>query len=215
VSLDRTEDAAAADDYPQVVAAPRQKLLHDRAGAAEPRSPLDPRRPRLERAALETADDVSPPAAEARLEDERRLQLEQLVHRAYARRMRVLEAGSVQQLRRSKLVVDGQQRRPTVHHMDTSALERLEQVEPGLHPVQRPADVQADQREVAAAHRRERRSWRQQAGAEPRRQHRVRRLPLMGDDCECHLRIIVASAPTRGIRGFAVGGAGLYAPAHR
>src|SRR5262245_34220453 len=71
---DRADDGAASDDHAQVVAARRHDLLDKRAVPAEPRAATDRYEVAHELLGGVTADDVPSPAAEARLDDDRRVE---------------------------------------------------------------------------------------------------------------------------------------------
>ena len=98
-ALHRPDDLVACDHQPQVVATWSDELLRQGAGCRVPRSRLEVGEGSFDRVLVVAADDVLSPRAEARLEDERRLEPGLRQPRRDVRRARVRDAGAEQRLR--------------------------------------------------------------------------------------------------------------------
>ena len=124
--------------------------------------------------AITAEADVLAPAAEARLDDRRKVEVGQRRVPLDQHRPRVRQPGPAQQARGQQLVVGEDDRVRPVQHPDARLVEPLERPEPVLDPVERLAHVEPRERDVPAAERQQRLARSQQL-ARARRPSRPRR----------------------------------------
>jgi RNA polymerase primary sigma factor len=136
------DDLAAGDDQPQVAAPRRDELLDDRAVAAKPRPLSNLVQGRCDGTIVGTEEDVASPAAEARLDDEGRLELRSRPSLPGSR-VRVGQARQLEAAGGAELVVDGEQRLGPVEHAEAAPLEQEQGEQPRLDSVERRQDVDA------------------------------------------------------------------------
>ncbi len=146
----RADGAAARHDHAQVEAAGRDELLDEHSLASEP-GPVGDRGERLEVAGRGVAaKDVAAPAAEARLQDHRQRghELPRPSRLDLASR-RMPDACAREQPARGELVVGREQPGRPIQDGDPSAPQLDELEQPRLDAVEREANVDPSDREVA------------------------------------------------------------------
>ena len=94
------------------------------------------------------AEDIRAPASKPRLDDNGRPDLGRLAWRANVHRLRMREAGVDQESGGSKLVVRVQERVRSVDDANAVALELGQDLDAGLHAVERCANVESSDRDV-------------------------------------------------------------------
>jgi hypothetical protein len=121
-----------------------QQFLQQCAVPTEPGTIARDRERIVELRPVAAAHDVAAPAAEARLEDERRLERRAFVP-AEDRRPRMWKPCGAKQVGGAELVVHGEQRRGAVEHADATALEPEQLEQPRLDAVERGQHVESGQ----------------------------------------------------------------------
>jgi hypothetical protein len=128
---------------------------------AEPAAEREARERAVEILLRATEDDVSAPAAEARLQDERQLRRGRRHPLGDEPRVRMRQGGEPERPRREQLVVCADERAGRVEHVDARRGEPLQLCGAALDSVELLADVEAPQREVAGLEKAQRLARRQ------------------------------------------------------
>jgi hypothetical protein len=175
-----------------IVAERRDQLLRDRAGRTEPAPTREPFERLLELGAVAAQRHLAPPAAEARLDDDREVEVGRLAVLLDQPRLRMRQPGAAQRPRRQHLVVRAQERRRRVEHGDAGKGEPLHGRQPVLDAAEVLAHVEPNQRDVAPLEPQQRVTRREHLDGQPvprpggERQARGAR--AVGDERDAHLQ---------------------------
>ena len=149
-TADRADDPARGDDDPQVMARRRHEGLDERTGRPVPGLAADRVERVRERGERRAEDDVAAPAAKARLQYDRELDLGHRAALPEVLRPRVGQRLLCEHAGGDQLVVGGAERERAVEDEHPAALELVERPDTGLDPVDGREDVEPRERDVSA-----------------------------------------------------------------